>query len=105
MRVSLFSVFLLTTGLAVSQQAPVAQSGAAADDEKKFASLEGKLIDDRTGEPIRRANVSLMQIPVGTAGMTMTFPQSTVVASDADSKFIFTRLEPGRYMLSAEKAD
>jgi protocatechuate 3,4-dioxygenase beta subunit len=99
MRVHAFPLLLMTVGLAFGQQAPAAQ----ADDEKKFASVEGKLIDDKTGEPIRRANVSLMQMTLQPT-MTMGPPPNTVVATDAEGKFTFSRVEPGRYMLSAEKA-
>ena len=94
----LLTICLTVTGLSAQSPAP------AADEEKKFASLEGKLIDDRTGEPVRKANVVLMQIPAGGGGMTMGPPPNTAVASDAEGKFSFPKVEPGRYMLSADKA-
>ena len=94
----LLTICLTVTWLSAQTPTPTV------DEEKKFASLEGKLIDDRTGEPVRKANVVLMQIPAGGGGMTMGPPPNTAVATDAEGKFLFPKVEPGRYMLSAEKA-
>jgi len=54
-----------------------------------------------TGEPLRRARLTLtpMGRPAGSAPL-----QPIGAASDAEGKFKFEKIEPARYMLSAEKA-
>ena len=95
MRLTALSMLALATTVCVAQ---------SPEDEKKCATVEGKLIDASTGEPVRKANLVLMQMPTG-VGITMGGPPpSTAVASDAEGKFSFPKVEPGRYMLSAEKA-
>lgn len=96
---------LVFTSFLIAQQPPVTDPAKAAEAEKKLASIEGRLVDASTGEPVRKANLVLMQMPAGGGGMVMTGPPpSTAAASDAEGKFSFTKLEPGKYMLSAEKA-
>jgi protocatechuate 3,4-dioxygenase beta subunit len=96
MRVRSLAFFVLAS-LAMAQQAPAP--------EKKLASVEGKIVDASTGEPVRKANLVLMQRPTAGGGAAMTGPPpSTAVSSDAEGKFSFTSVEPGRYGLSAEKA-
>src|SRR5689334_19289828 len=84
--------------------ATVAQQPPAQDDEaeKKFATVGGRLTDANTGEPVRKATLSLMQIPSPGTAMTGP-PPATTVTSDSEGKFSFTKLEPGTYMLVAEK--
>ena len=101
MRFYSLPLLVLTSALVFSQQAPVVPANAA-EDEKKTALLEGKLIDDKTGEPIRRANVYLMQMSFQPT-ITMGPPPNIVVVTDPEGKFTFTRVTPGRYMLSADK--
>ena len=104
MRVTFLAVVILTS-VSMAQQPPNAAAGNPSEAEKKFASLEGKLIDAATGEPVRKANVVLMQMPAAGGGMSMTGPPpSTAASSDAEGKFSFPKVEPGRYMLSADKA-
>jgi hypothetical protein len=104
MRVT-FLAFVILTGFAMAQQPRNADAGNLSQAEKKFASLEGKLIDAATSEPVRKANLVLIQTPRAGGGMTMAGPPpGTAVSSDAEGKFSFPKLEPGRYMLSADKA-
>jgi hypothetical protein len=73
-----------------------------ADAEKKLASVGGKIVNSLTGEPLRKAAVTLVLIPAGGVGVN-TSPQTQSTTSDAEGKFLFERIEPGRYGLSAEK--
>jgi protocatechuate 3,4-dioxygenase beta subunit len=84
--------------------ATVAQQPAAQDDEaeKKFATVGGRLTDANTGEPVRKATLSLVQMP--SPGTAMTGPRAaTTVTSDSEGRFSFQKLEPGTYMLDAAK--
>ena len=104
MRVTCFA-FIILASLSMAQQFPNAAAGSPSEDEKKFASLKGKLTDAMTGEPVRRANLVLMQMPDSRGGGTMSgAPPLIPASSDAEGKFSFVKVEPGRYMLSAEKA-
>jgi hypothetical protein len=95
-----FLPLVVLASVLMAQQTP-----SAAPEEKKFATVEGKLTDAVTGEPLRKANLVLMQLPSGTGGFTMAGPPpSTTTSSDAEGRFSFPKVEPGRYMLSAEKA-
>lgn len=77
---------------------------AAHANAQKLASVEGRLLDASTGEPVRKANLVLIQTPSARGGVSMTTPNHTIAASSgAGGEFSFTNLEPGRYMLSAEK--
>ncbi|MBC7927441.1 MAG: carboxypeptidase regulatory-like domain-containing protein, partial [Bryobacteraceae bacterium] len=78
-------------------------AGSADDPDKKLATIEGRLTDASTGEPVGKATLSLMQIR-SPGVMTMGPPPSVVAPSDAGGDFSFRNLEPGVYTLSAEKA-
>ncbi len=86
------------TSAAIAQQ-PAAE---ADDAEKKLATVGGRLTDANTGEPVRKATLSLMQMPSGGAVMTGP-PPATTVTTDSEGKFSFMKVEPGTYMLTAEK--
>ncbi len=95
---------ILFASLAMAQQSATPDTTRPEEVEKKLASLEGKLIDASTGQPVRKANVVLMQVRSGGGGMMAGPPSSTAASSDSEGKFSFTKVEPGRYGLSAEKA-
>lgn len=90
--------------LLVYTSATIAQQPAseAEDAEKKLATVGGRLTDANSGEPVRKATLSLMQMPSGGGSMTGP-PPATAVTSDSEGKFSFTKIEPGTYMLTAEK--
>lgn len=99
-----FLALLILTSLSTAQQPRSADPASPSEAESKYASLEGKLIDASTGEPVRKANLVVMQIPVAGGVVITGPPPSTAASSDAEGKFSFPKLEPGRYILSAEKA-
>ncbi len=88
----------LTAPVLMAQQQPV----PGQDPEKKYASLEGKLTDATSGEPVRKGSLTLMPVQQG-QGMTAGPPQTLAATSDNEGKFSFTRLEPGTYMMYGEK--
>jgi hypothetical protein len=69
--------------------------------------LEGKVVNSVTGEPVRRARVIANgQMRPGTrppAGQPMTPPPQFSATTDAEGRFAFDVLEPGRYALSAQR--
>ena len=95
-RAVLFSIVCAFTRSAFPQEPPTPATAA-----KEPASIEGRVLNTLTGEPIRRANLSLMPMLSGGAGSAPAQPAGA--ASDAEGKFKFENLEPGRYTLWAEK--
>src|SRR5437867_3988132 len=93
--ISLSLICLLS--LRASAQNPTAPADAA----KEPASIEGRVVSAATGEPVRKAN--LMLVPWGGGTVSTGPPQGSGAVSDAEGKFKFDNLEPGRYSLSAEK--
>jgi hypothetical protein len=77
-------------------------------EEKKPAVLEGRIVNSKTGEPVRRVNLTLR--PFGTPGMGGAFsfgpagPAAPYSATtDADGKFRIEKVEPGSYRMMAER--
>ncbi|HVX67341.1 MAG TPA: carboxypeptidase regulatory-like domain-containing protein [Bryobacteraceae bacterium] len=56
--------------------------------EKKVAKIEGRVVDSVTGEPVRKATLSI---------------KGSAVESDASGRFLFDGLEPGTYRVMARK--
>ncbi|MBL0161757.1 MAG: carboxypeptidase regulatory-like domain-containing protein [Bryobacterales bacterium] len=75
----------------------LALAAAVAQDVPKGV-IAGTLLDEVTGEPVRRAGVVL-------SSQRATKPmQPIVVLTEADGRFRFERLEPGGYFVRAERA-
>lgn len=75
----------------------------AAPGPGKKAVLEGKVLR-LSGEPLPKANVHLRSATAPPSGpFTATAPSGYVVTSDANGKFVFDNVDPGRYVLSAER--
>ena len=55
-----------------------------------YGSIEGKVTDISTGEPIRAAEVTLL-------------PSSRTIQTSDDGTFSFTGLDEGKYTVSAQK--
>src|ERR1035441_5384532 len=65
-------------------------------------SISGQVTNAATGEPVRRALVSLRRID-GSPGVTMTIQVGNTVTTDAAGRFAMTGIAPGKYRLSAER--
>jgi protocatechuate 3,4-dioxygenase beta subunit len=79
-----------------NQQLGAAQQAAPAPTKPEdLASIQGQVFNAATGEPLKKATVSLR----GLSGRG----QPTSAVSDAAGQFSFTGVEPGRYRLFAER--
>jgi hypothetical protein len=100
MKPLLFSalLFFLALPLARAQTSPAPQTSSLATQgdemDKKTAKLRGLAVNQLTGEPIRKANLTLKPQPNGTA---------ITAVSDAEGKFSMDNIDPGRYTLSGER--
>jgi len=94
-------VSLVAGAVAVSAQA--SQTATAAPPTPK-ARLEGRVLNQNTGEPVRKANLHLRMLQALGMGAVQPDMSMYVVASDAEGKFVFDDLDPGRYTLSADRA-
>lgn len=106
---SLFSIAsaIVLAQVALAQQpAPSAQAEGT---ERKAATVSGVVVNQQSGEPLRRADVTLMPVVGGrTAAGPMRMgpegPSGTKrAATDQTGKFTITGVEPGRYQLSAQR--
>jgi protocatechuate 3,4-dioxygenase beta subunit len=64
-------------------------------------SVDGMVVNSATGEPVRRAAVSLRRTE---PGQSKTSPGTYTVPADAQGKFLFADIEPGAYNLVAERS-
>jgi carboxypeptidase family protein len=98
MKATLLLGFLIAAAvLPAAAQAPQspAQSAVIDDDKsKKTAKLQGQLLNQVTGEAIRRANLTLRPEGGGT---------NLKAVSDNEGKFSIENIDPGRYTLLAER--
>ncbi|MBS1829535.1 MAG: carboxypeptidase regulatory-like domain-containing protein [Acidobacteria bacterium] len=67
-----------------------------ADPNAKPGRVEGRVVNAKTGEPMRKATVSL-----GGGGPRGGSPRA--VMTEADGRFVFEAVEPGSYQLAAER--
>src|SRR5260370_15925216 len=96
MRTILRSALLLAVALIAAAQPPAAQPAAQTAEEKakKQATLQGQVLNLVTGEPVRKANLSLEPEHGGT---------NLKAISDNAGKFSIENVNPGRYTLSADR--
>src|SRR5258708_1387725 len=101
MRTILRSALLLAVALMAAAQPPAAQPAAqtapaqtAEEKAKKQASLQGQVLNFVTGEPVRKANLSMEPEPGGT---------NLKAINDNAGKFSIENVNPGRYTLSADR--
>ncbi|MBN9659290.1 MAG: carboxypeptidase regulatory-like domain-containing protein [Acidobacteria bacterium] len=85
-------VFICAAGAQQAQE-PTQQN-------QKPASVEGVVVNDLTKEPLRRAEVTLMQARPGTQ---MSPGQVHAAVTDAEGKFRVQDLEAGRYIVSIRR--
>ena len=91
-------IIVLYAPLLLAQQSPVTASGQQQAPSQERASLAGRTLS-LSGQPLRKANLTL--IPAERKSSDPVKPYAT--ASDAEGKFIFEAVEPGRYSLMAER--
>lgn len=87
-------------GVSLWSQEPVATPSSAdtrSPEEKKreLCKIEGRTVNLLSGEPVRRAKLTLRQ--VGGRRVALT------AVTDAEGRFLFQNAEPGSYLLSAER--
>ena len=99
-------IVLLCAGISGQVVQSVAANGAAAGaasapeapkpevKPEDKCSVEGTIVNALTGEPVRKAHLSLRQ-------MGGTSPASYGAESDAAGKFLLEKVDPGRYTLYA----
>lgn len=92
-------LLFLSAALLVAQsnptQAPPPPAGQTADEKlKQQAKLEGKVLNQVTGEPVRKANLTLRPEGGGT---------SLKAVSDNEGKFSIENIDAGRYTLAGER--
>ncbi|MBI2688040.1 MAG: carboxypeptidase regulatory-like domain-containing protein [Acidobacteria bacterium] len=98
-------VLMLWAGMyaAPAQQAVPNPSAAATD--KTTGILEGRVENSKTGEPVRRVNLTLrpsgQQAGASVGPMVPAAPY--VATTDAEGKFRIEKVEPGNYFLMAER--
>ena len=98
-----FLLFLFSSAVVLSAQALTAVDTANAAAQKPKARLEGHVLNASTGEALRKANLHLFMIQSLSAGPAPQPMPQFVVSSDAEGKFAFEDLEPGRYTLNADR--
>ena len=78
------------------QQAPAPAPAAKSKPKDPPASLEGRVLNAASGEPVKKATLMMVRTGGGAAPVT--------TESDDNGHFIFQELAPGRYMLIGERA-
>jgi protocatechuate 3,4-dioxygenase beta subunit len=68
-----------------------------ADDTQNKGSIQGTVVDSKTGQPLRGADVSLRGFSQGSRG------EGNSAVSDSDGHFAFDGLSAGRYRLTASR--
>jgi 5-hydroxyisourate hydrolase-like protein (transthyretin family) len=96
----LVAMLLISSALLSAQQQPTPPPTPPEDK----CSLEGEVVNLVTGEPVRKARLTLSVVDTPDP-LDVQQPQSppppTVVSTDAQGKFSFVDLEPGAYRLAA----
>src|SRR5262245_60041823 len=83
---------------------PPQQPNAAADQPPGTATLRGHLYDAATGQPLRKAQVRIMQQTDAVGAGTMFTPRENRMATtDAQGAYEFKEVRAGRYSLMANK--
>src|SRR5690349_2377101 len=81
--------------VAATQPTPVPAQGQTAEERaKKQGTLQGQVLNLVTGEPVRKANITLQPESGGT---------NLKAASDNEGKFSIENVDPGRFTLAADR--
>src|ERR1700687_3866763 len=65
--------------------------------------IEGILVNQVNGQPLRKGTVALRVMVTGPQPAGASAPNSYSVTSDAEGKFVFEQVDPGRYSLMADR--
>lgn len=110
------SIIALSALSPLPAQQPAAAAGTP--EQPKKATLEGIVVHAMTKEPVRRADITLIPMPDGGRGrgggrpgsgpgpafsIWPETPNSRRVTTDATGKYVFTDVDPGRYMVRAQR--
>jgi uncharacterized surface anchored protein len=99
--VCLFARLLSGQTTPTTSQAPQA---AAAPQAAPTGSMEGQVFNLATGAPLKRASVTLRMTGNGGRGRgAFAGPNQQMRETDDTGHFVFTNLDTGKYMLSAER--
>src|SRR4030081_330156 len=92
----LFSVFFATSAWAQSSGVPQEKCGIA-----------GTVIDAVSEQPLKGAEVRLRAIPAtsapGSQPVSQSIPQTNSASTDANGRFLFESISPGRYFILASR--
>lgn len=88
-----FALFYFLAAVLIGQTSP----------PNKTASLSGRVLEAKTGQPLRKATVTLRPLAVNReAGSPI--PSPVLTTTDSEGKYLFENLDPGPYSLFAEHA-
>src|SRR5260370_13946715 len=73
------------------------------DQPQDKARIEGILLNKVNGQPLRKGTLSLRVIVTGPQPAGARTPSSYAVNSNAEGKFVFEQVDPGRYTLTADR--
>ena len=94
------SVLLLLASALLSAQPPGKQPAPSTKPED-LASISGQVLNAVTGEPLRRASVTLMRADPTPGDLGPPLSYST--SSDAAGQFTMKDVEPGKYRMTAQR--
>jgi len=83
--------------------AVLALAQAPPDQPQDKGRIEGILVNQVNGQPLRKGTVSLRITVTGPQPANASTPNSYSVSSDAEGKFVFEQVDPGRYTLMADR--
>jgi protocatechuate 3,4-dioxygenase beta subunit len=91
----------ITVGTGGVGAAPPPQNTAPPTPTEDLCAIEGQVLNAVSGEPIKKASLSLMRTDIS-PGEAM-FPNSYGTTSDAQGKFAMKDIEPGKYRLMVNR--
>ena len=100
-----YIVLLSSFGLLLSGQTPPANSApdqgipAPVVKQEDKCTIEGSVLNSATGEPVKKATVTLRQMGGNRNNGSLGF----AAASDASGHYKFENVDPGRYNMSADR--
>lgn len=94
----------MTRGISVLMLlAALAQAQAPTDAPQDKARIEGTLYNKVTGQPLRKAIISLHKAGETAQRGQPAPPAAYAVITDVEGKFVFEGIDPGRYRMTADR--